>query len=229
MNSRILVLLLAVSVLAYIGLNIKSCRERQRLTGLVEASRDSARIWQDEAGRWHATATAQQVTKADLQQLLQQESQQIRQDFDVKLKNVTGLLRAQTATSSTIIMPRDSTSTIIIRNADGSDTASFAYTDQWAEITARLDSRHLTMSYLVRDSLAFVTSWKRTGLFRPKRLEVHGISYNPNTRITGLDNITVTAPVSRWSAGVFAGYGISPGTPPGVVAGVGIQYRLVSW
>lgn len=218
---------LAVALIVLSVLQYRSCSREKSLTSVINMKNDSIRIWQDDASRWHGEALTAQVTKADLQQFFAMEVEQIRKDFDVKLKNVTAYMQATTDTRDTVLMKTDSTTKIIIQSPSG-DTAKFQYTDQWSRFDAVLTPKQMQLSYLVRDSVSFVTAYKRAGLFAPQQLTLQGISYNPNTRISGIRNITITTPVKRFSAGPYVGYGWT-GSSWAPSIGVSIQYSLLKF
>jgi len=222
-----LLILLAMAVIAFVMLWKKSNSNSQRMATVISMKDDTLQIWKDNAGRWRTEAVTARVTNSEMKKFFAAESEQVRRDFDIKLKNVTTYLKATTHTSQTITMPVDSTITVMVKAPDGSDSARYNYNDQWATIAATLRSHQLSIRYRVRDSLSFVSHWKSQGLFRPPLLKLDGISYNPNTQITGLRNIQITVPARRISAGIFAGYGFVLGEKFGIVAGIGVQYRLI--
>lgn len=85
---------------------------------------------------------------------------------------------------------------------------SFHNTGQWHEFKGNYTNNNLQINYTVKDSLSFTTFWKRPSFLKPKRLNIQGISYNPNTEIIGLKNITVEQPKNyiQLSIGVSAYY-----------------------
>lgn len=203
----------------------KSSREQKYYSGIISAKNDTVRTWQDEAGRWRAEATIAQVSKKDLQDFFSLESKQIREDFDIKLKNVTGYLRASMYTGDTVLLKTDSTTRIIVQNKNGSDTAIFHYTDIWSRFDATLHNSQLNLSYQVRDSVTFVSSTKRSGLFGPIHTVLNGIGYNPNTHINGITGIDIKAPDRRFGIGPYIGYGWN-GNKWSPSAGISVHYSL---
>jgi hypothetical protein len=80
--------------------------------------------------------------------------------------------------------------------------------------------------YHTSDSLVFSTFFKRDGgIFSPKKLFVTGTSMNPNTTITGMQNIQVKGyKPKRFSLG--AGLYFEPFTQS-IHLGIGIHYGLI--
>jgi hypothetical protein len=220
--------LLGVVVIICIILQVKSCKQSRYYSGIISAKDDSLRTWQDEAGRWRAEATTAQVSKADLQKFFSLESKQIREDFDIKLKNVTGYLRASMQTSGNISMQVDSGAKIIVQNLDGSDTAAFHYADTWSRFDATLQNSKLNLSYLIRDSVTFVTSTKRSGLFGSTYTVLNGVSYNPNSKISGITGIDIRIPNKRFGIGPYVGYGFN-GSSWKLNAGISLQYSIIKF
>ncbi|MVT11389.1 DUF6549 family protein [Chitinophaga tropicalis] len=220
--------LFAVVAIFFVFLQVKSYRQETYYKGIIAAKDDTVRTWQDEAGRWRAEATSTQVANKDLQEFFHMEAEQIRKDFNLKLKNVTGYLRANLQTSGTVTIKPDSGTTVIVRNPSGSDTAHFRYRDHWSKFDATLLNNKLTLDYQTRDSVAFAMSRKRRSLFGPKRAVLEGISYNPNSTIAGITGIEIKAPNYRWSIGPCAAYGWM-GNRWSLFTGVSVQYSLIKF
>lgn len=226
MKINIWPILFTVAIIFFVLLQVKSCKQEQYYTDIISAKNDTVRTWQDEAGRWRAEATTAQVTNRDLQEFFRLEAQQIRNDFDLKIKNVTGYLRATVHTRDTVVLKTDSTTRIIVQNANGSDTAHFHYTDTWSRFDAMLHNSMLTLNYQTRDSVAFATSFKKNGMFGSKRTVLDGISYNPKSKISGITGIEIKAPNYRWSIGPYVGYGWN-GDRWAPSVGLSVNYSLI--
>jgi hypothetical protein len=230
MKINVWAILLGVVAIICIMVQVKSCKQGNYYSGIISAKEDSLKIWQDEAGRWRVAATTAQVSKEDLQKFFSLESKQIREDFDLKLKNVTGFIRANIRTTGTVTIKTDTGTNIIVQNADGSDTARFHYSDAWVKFDATLFNNHLTIPYQTRDSVVFVSSRKNIGFLGlgSSKVILDGISYNPNSKISGITGIEVKLPDRRFGVGPYIGYGWN-GRRWLPSAGISIHYSLIKF
>jgi hypothetical protein len=228
MKINVWAVLFGVVAIFCIVLQVESCHQDKYYSSIISSKDDTVRTWQDEAGRWRAEATTATVSKKDLQEFFSMESEQIRKDFDTKLKNVTGYLRSSMQTTGTVAMKADSGTKVIIQNLNGSDTAVFHYTDIWSHFDAILHNSQLQLSYRVHDSIAFVSSIKRNGLFGPTHTVLNGISYNPNTKISGITGIDIKVPDRKFGIGPYIGYGWN-GSSWSPSVGISVHYSLVKF
>jgi hypothetical protein len=228
-NTFLLILVVAIGILVF--LQIKSCEERKYFSGLIQQYKDTTKVWQDEAGRWRAEAQVAQVRQEDMKSFFAEEVRQMQKDFNVKLKDVRSMIVASTYTRDTVELVRDSSSGEITFNTDGGvprDSAVFRYNDLWASFYAVVGKDKMLLDYNTRDSVAFLSNWKRNGLFKARSLMLDGISYNPKSKIYGIKNVEVKAKESRLGLGLDGSWGYGPGGW-GFYVGVGLHYSLVKF
>jgi hypothetical protein len=230
MKINVLTIILGVVAIICIIVQVKSYKQSSYYSGIISAKEDSLKIWQDEAGRWRAEATTAQVSKKDLMVFFCAEKKQIQEDFNIKLKNVTGYLRANMETIGEVSVKADSGTQIVVCNSNGSDTAQFHYSDTWTNFDAKLFKNQLIIPYKTRDSIAFISSIKHLGFLGlgGTKAMLDGISYNPNSKISGITNIEVKVPAERVGIGPYLGYGFN-GSKWSLSAGIAIHYSLVKF
>lgn len=107
---------------------------------------------------------------------------------------------------------------------DADTTLSIHFEDKWLSIDGSLTDKPWT--YSIRDSLTFVSYYKKKGLFK-KQLVLNAYSANPNTTITGLTAIDIAQPKpKRIGIGLQAGYYYT-GKAFVPAAGIGITYNII--
>lgn len=144
----------------------------------------------NENGDLVAEKTAALASRDAIKSAYNDEISRIRKDFDVKLKDMKGFI---TAKIETMGEGKSSARDTLIIKEDGTEITGkkIGINEEWFSLTGILLNNDFEYRYSTRDSVTFVTSFKKDKLFGPKRLIVNGISHNPNSNITGLRNIVV--------------------------------------
>jgi hypothetical protein len=195
--------------------------ERDSYKSLADAQVKEVKYWQDKEGRSRAQAQAAEASTKSILHVHNTEMQDLRKQITGLNKNISNLksyISTRVSTADTVFIP--------LRDTVYSNVSSktFNYKDEWTSIDGLIVNDSVSLKYQVKDSLTFVTYYKKQGLFKPKLLMIDGISYNPNSRITGLKNITVAQPrPKRFSIGPYLGYDITRG----VSIGIGVQYSVI--
>lgn len=222
-----LLLIVLLTILVVI-IKVRSCNDSNHYSKLLSTQQDSTSIWKDESGRWHAATVAAQLSESELRKYYENEVQEIRSDYNVKLKNVTAYLKAELQTHQVLRMKADTGNVINISNTNGIDTALFHYADPWLTLNAQLHSNELTIYQERRDSISFLISHTRPWIFGPSTYMVNGISYNPNTVISGLTGVTIRIPQKRFGVGPYLGYGYYGGKWC-ISGGISLHFSLIQF
>lgn len=222
---RIIVLGAIVAILAMVVLTVAKFEgmrtERDSYKSLADAQVKEVKYWKDKEGLSHARAQAAEASTKAILDIHNAEMQDLRKQVSGLNKNLSNLksyISTRVSTSDTIFTTLHDT---VYNNRP---VKAFSYKDDWTVINGTLFQDSVKIKYQVTDSLTFVTYYKKQGLFKPKRLMVDGISYNPHSRITGLKNITVAQPPrKRFGVGPYIGIGIDGK----INIGFGAQYSVL--
>lgn len=185
---------------------------------------DEIKTWKDEAGKYRSQKMAAEVDLKTAKKHYQAEIDGVYHDMHVKYRNLKALVQVNTKTADTITLEKP-----VYIKGDTIRDSIFIYRDVWADFIATMDSASIDLRYTVRDSLAFVSHYKRTGLFK-KQLFIDGVSHNPNTKIVGIKNISIGKPSNRFglTVGPSVGYGVV-GNGLGPFFGVSATYGFHIW
>jgi hypothetical protein len=192
---------------------------------LHELSIKEVKYWRDKEGKSHARATVAEsnleVAKTVLGDELQSLSREVS-GLKKNLKNLESYITVGITTSGSVIAPlRD---TVLVRDSVTFTAKSFTWGDKWMQIDGMLADNTAHITYQSRDSLTFVTYYKKNGLLKTPSLMLDAISHNPNSTITGIKNVKITnIKRRRPRLGFYAGYGIGRGGFSPQV-GVGLVY-----
>lgn len=219
-------LLIGLLLVTIVILKAKSCNELNQFNNILANKQDSINTWKDESGRWHAATIAAQLSKDELKKYYEKEVEEIRRDYNVKVKNVAAYLKADLQSSQVIRLRTDSGNVIKVSNINGIDTAIFHYDDPWLTLSAQLHDNDLIISRQNRDSVSFLISQTRSGILGPTTYRLNGISYNPNSVITGLSGVMLNVPNRRLGIGPYVGYGFV-GYKFCFNAGISFHYSLI--
>lgn len=186
---------------------------------LLRAANQQVKYWKDEEGRSKASAITYaaelSVLKKHFGGALDSLFKEVK-GLKKNLKNLEGSIQASTVTE------RFHTEIRLIPDSAGH---KFAFKDNWMEIKGTVANDLLKIDTLsTRDSLSFVSYYRSRGVFKRPELTVEATSYNPYSRMTGLRQFKVDAPVKRFSVGPYIGVGIGNGLTPQI--GVGVQYSV---
>lgn len=227
--SLLLTALLAITIILFAierrsRLNLRDdFRSSQNLHGLALKE---AKFWKDDAGKAHAqveVATSNlEVAKTVLGDELQSIAKEVS-GLKKNLKNLESYINLQTTTSGTITTGlRD---TVLIHDSTKTLAKAFSWEDKWTNINGIITDTNLELNYRVRDSLTFVTYWKKNGFFKKPSLMLDAISCNPNSTITGIRNVKITTqPRRKPRLGFYLGYGVGFDGRIRPSAGVGLVY-----
>lgn len=144
----------------------------------------------NENGDLVAEKTAALASRDAIKNAYNAEVGRIRKNFDVKLKDMQSFI---TAKIETIGEGKSSARDTLIIKKDGIEITGkkIRINEEWVSLTGILLNNDFEYRYSTRDSVTFVTSFKRDKFLGPKKLIVNGISHNPNSNIAGLRNIVV--------------------------------------
>jgi hypothetical protein len=211
MKTKLIIAGLIVLVLLLAGHILKVNKAQNRLRENLRITELKADIWKDKEGRSHAEIERLQLTNKELREVMPALLDSIKKDFaKVKPKTIKSIVTVTTVVRDTIPFPV-------------SNPLSFLYRDQWNEFKL---NQNATLSISIRDSLALVSSGKRSGFLNLKtKYTTEAISYNPKVTLTGIRSIDIIPEERRWGIGVMVGYGVTNKGLSPIVAG-GIYYRI---
>jgi hypothetical protein len=202
-----IVLILAIVALGLLYLDSKM-KLKQSREALITSSEEVI-LWKDEYGRSNAELG---VLKLDYQSfiLTQERIVDSLKAIKIKPKTVAKIQNVTLMTSDTVYITRNK-----------------PFLSPWSTIGFVADD---SISYSFKDSLSLVTYHKKYGFLHLKSKYVtRAISFNPNTRLTGLTTVEIIPKTRRISLGGFAGYGLQfrdSQVFPGWIAGIGISFKL---
>lgn len=197
-----------VVVAILLTLFLNQCQQTSQANLAISTANQTTKFYRDKYGREHGIAT---VAQADLA------------NFRVLHADIVDSLKKEIGTDkvdNVVVATREITDTVFVeRDARG----LILYNDKWTQMWQPDSSR---LSYIIKDSLSFVTYNKRYGFLNLKKEYVtHVINYNPNVRMTGLKSYAIKPRDRRVGLGLSAGYAMTnSGLSPYV--GAGIYYRL---
>lgn len=222
--------LIAVAILFAIAAvfgNIKLYQlksKNKQLTGIVAEKNSEIEYYKDEKGNDVARILAVEAERDLLEMAYMDELKKV-DELNIKVKNLRSLT---TSTTETII-----TDTLKIYIKDSSLVTPIQYfekEDEWITLNGAIyPNGYLGFSLEARDSLTYVTHWKRNGLFKAPSLTVDARSLSPYTKILSLQNINVQPrKASRIGVVIYGGYGVgSSGLSPQI--GVGVGYNIINF
>lgn len=200
-NDRNLALFLLAVVMVLSGLLWVNANERYDIEKKakvyeldVEYLQKETQVWKSKDSTWRAEKEQHETTIDALKF-----SQAIKVDSLIEM--IDGLKKANQIKSLqiTTLSTSGSFDVQVIPDQINADIEltynapfSFQYEDGWSKFKGFYKDKRISMDYQVRDSVTFVT-YKEKGLFN-RSIVTQGISHNPNTRITGLNDIVVTPP-----------------------------------
>jgi len=223
-----LALFLAILLVAYIqGLVAKA----DSAISLLEAERKGTKTWQDEAGRWRAQAQVGEATNKMIAETYAGEVKALRGQFDglkTNLSNLKQYITTKVETSGTVTtVLRD---TVYINQGDTTQAKTFLYSDEWLMLDGTIFDDSIKVSYYVKDSLTFVSYYKKrklTELFKKPELLIDAISYNPHSRVSKIRSLAVAPPRNKRIVVVaYAGYDPFNKTPS---VGLGVGFKLIEF
>lgn len=205
-DSILILLIAAVLLLGY--LLQRQAQKANDLEAVAAWRADTVKIWQDKAGRFLIEKSALQVNSRIAKEQLKSEIWQVQHDLDIARHKIASLTKATSTTEGSIVFD----SHLNYRD----DFSSFSLVDTGGAYHLR---------YSITDSLLITAYYERAKFWKAKQLRVRAISYNPNTRLTGLDHVQIKNQPSRFAVSLHAGYGITTaGLSPYI--GIGVGYDL---
>jgi hypothetical protein len=202
-------------------------------------------IFKDENGFYRAKAEAAESNLNTIKIVYEEELKNLRKEFtniNKNYRNLNSLYRTSLSNRGELKFKLDSIYSSIdtVYNNGTIDniisTRKFRYRDQWTIIngtlifnTSNMLNDNIILTYNVKDSLNFVSYYKRDKIFSKRKLYIEGKSYNPNTSIVNLSQIKINNyKEPKWSLGLQTGYGITQhGT--GWYVGMGINRKIINW
>jgi len=197
------ILVMVIAVLGY--LLYRSGQKVHMLNDVAAWRADTVRVWQDKAGRYLAEKSALQISSAHAKDQLQAELEQVKNDLGIARSKIASITTATSTTQGTITFD-----------------ANLNYSDAFSDFSLVNSDRGLQLRYSITDSLLITAYYDRPKFWKAKQLRVKAISYNPATRLTGLDHIEIKNKPGRFAISLHAGYGITrSGLSPYIGVGVG--------
>ncbi|MEC7753767.1 MAG: DUF6549 family protein [Bacteroidota bacterium] len=166
---------------------------------------EEATKWKESDSTWRAEIRVLETTN----EALENSNQLIIEHYEDKIKdikrasNIEGITITSTFTQGGFKVPVQPT-----LNIECNHKFKIYYEDEWSKFDGLYETGIFELTYSVRDSINYVSYWKRPGFLKRKQLFTQGISHNPNTQITGLKDIRIKAPkpVIQVSAGLSGAY-----------------------
>lgn len=229
--SRLATFLILFVVLLLILLS-RSCNridevefDRQAYEDLINLKNQQIEVWKDKEGKSRARAkvaiATAEAAKAVYPELLE-ENKNLKKD----LSNLETALLVATNTSGSFTTVL--TDTVYQTKTDTVFAKTFTYSDKWSKFHGKVLPNDITIDYEVRDSLTFTSYYKGQNFFRKGELVIEGVSHNPKTSITGLQNIKIVKPRKRnISIGPTFNYGINGTGGFTWNIGIGVQWKWI--
>lgn len=195
------------------------------LTTLYNLEKQAVRKWKDAEGQSRARAQTAEATAEALNSYLPE----LREEFDGLKKELQNLeTYISTTLTTTGEVSAQLTDTLYIYRSDTIRAQTFEKRDTWSYHRGIVFEDSVQLSYEIKDSVSFVTYWEGRNIFRRGTLQIEGISYNPNTTISGLRNIKIPPPRRRKiSIGPSIQYGIDANGEFNFNFGFSVQYSLI--
>lgn len=183
----IIVLILLISNTFFFKKSISLNEDKIRLTDNISTLNDEITYNRTKDSLWVAQRNVLQFTKDELEKTNNKLVQQVK-ELNIKLKNVQSIIQINTVTKDSVILHyKDSVINDTIHTKIG------YYKDKWTDISIVND----TLKYSVSTELLQVvydsrTWWRKLLFWKPIKLRQSIKSYNPNCKITYMENITIT-------------------------------------
>lgn len=206
-NSILIVLLLAVVVLGVLLM-----RKQNEVAAMADISawrEDTVQVWRDKAGRYLAEKSALEIDFRNAKKHLGKEIEQVRKDLGIAHGKIASLTKATSTTQGSITFD-----------------SHLNYRDDFSDFSLVDTGGAYHLRYSITDSLLITAYYERPKFWKAKQLRVRAISYNPNTRLTGLDHVQIKNKPGRFALSLHAGYGISSAALSPYV-GVGVGFDLI--
>lgn len=195
----------------------KLLRSKEQIEQNVKALEAEVVISKDNAGHWQAESLAAQGSIETLKVTHSEQLKKLEDEYKIKLKNAKGIVITviETVYDTILDVQYLPDSSIVFR--DSSD---------WHYVKGHIKKGKLDLRMNIRDSLSFVVS-RVPHWFKPDELKVNAKSYNPNTKISGLEAILVdNSRKKRFGIGPMVGFDILSRRP---VVGVAVNYNLIQF
>jgi hypothetical protein len=203
------------------------------------------RMTQDKEGFYRGIAESAETNITILKKVYEEELKELRKEFTNLTRNynnLRGLFTLSTRTVNEISVKLDSLREEKyyydlagnVRNIKYS--RNFTYSDKWSDFTGNIETNtvlvdldKITFNYSIKDSLTFVSYYKKDKVFGKKQLFIEGKSYNPHTMITGIREVNINNTyIPKWSVGLQSGYGFTQ-HGMGWYLGLGVSKTLIRW
>lgn len=194
-------------------------------------------VYQKQNGLYAAKVEALQVEKSQLQGQIEIMVDQAAKIAKIHRNRIKELTAVTLETTDSISIPLESQPVVLEVNPIIPEVEKlpvgdlFDVSNKWADIKAWVvEDGAIGLTYTVRDSITF-TAYERKkgflGMGTPDRW-LEGVSHNPNTRISGIDNVIIKDRPKPFSFGVQTGVGFN-GDRFAPYLGVGVTYSLLRW
>lgn len=206
--------------------------QRGEYEGIIREKNDSVTLLIDEQGRVRGEKAAVEA-ELDTWKFAYSEQAKALEDADFKLKNIKGVVTTEIVTKyDTLIVGLEQGGETHLNDSiiSETDTPRFYRNEEWITLGGFVDRTSIVFEVIeVRDSLSFVTHWKRDGLFKPRGLEITAISANPYTKFRTLNSTVIKKPPpSRFGIGLSVGAALTgQGIQP--YLGFGVNWNLIEF
>lgn len=199
------VLLIAIILLVRENNNLR--RSNDRKDTIISEQNDSITHYVNKEGHIVGEKPLAVATPEDIKQAYPELVEEIRKEFDIKIKEVKAIMKAgflAQGSGNAIINNHYHTDSLGNRYPVWELKATDGYLDFRASV---LDSLHAPYHYTYGDTALTVFAGKKKGWFGKEKLFASTTFKNPNARIIGATNILVDGyKDKRWAVYIGAGY-----------------------
>jgi len=197
-------------------------RQLESKTSALEEKEATIREFRTASGRTATEKPTAEISNADFEKHYADIVKDLRQDMDIKLRNVVGVLKAEIEAQGKgeLILVRD---TIRVPGAVPMVLDSAFIDDGYLKLKGGITARTFGYNYNYSDSLIFAVHSSRKWFLGNEKLVGTGRLSNPNAKITNQTSIVIRKRDKRFV--ISAGVGYNPFTNQ-VVPSVHAGYAL---
>lgn len=197
-NATIILLLVAL-----ILSQVQGCKQRASLTHAavtLASAEGSLREYRDKEGRLRYELQEAELTMAMLRAAKDSEIVAMREDYGKRLRDLRSRTVIHVEASGHIEAPLTDPEPGEANLPADTVARSFEHTSEYMDIRGTVYPDKVSMQYTSRVGLTVDRRWQRAGLFRPKEAVIDIRLHDPNARMVGVTNYTITADPPPWYA-----------------------------
>jgi hypothetical protein len=219
-------LVLILVLLGNYAIDLYSANKRKNT--VISEKDDTIRHYINENGRVVAEKTAALITAKELSQAYPLIAAELKNDFDIKLKNLRAYMQSQFAAqgSGNATITNNYHIDSLGRKVHFKD---FDVSDGYLTFHSVLYDSLVTApyKYLYQDTISTAINVKKKWLFGNEKLYSSSMLKNPNAKVTGTTNILIdTHKDKRWYIGIGASYNPINNT---IGPSVNVGYTLIKF